>query len=103
MVTESIFNELFGSFGSVPARYSCKLVKPSPSGSGFGVALGSLMDGKYCSSHASGNPSPSVSPGAVTALGAPADCGCVIWCGRCSGDPRQPFCWQGYPVACFGS
>src|SRR5438445_8181286 len=71
-VTESIFNLLVPSIGLVPATYSCRLVKPSPSGSAFGVARGSLIDGKYCSSQASGKPSPSVSPGAPTALGEPA-------------------------------
>src|SRR5438477_634818 len=71
-MTESNFNELLGSFGSVPARYSCKLVKPSPSGSAFGVASELSIAPKYWISHASGNPSPSVSPGVLTALGAPA-------------------------------
>src|SRR6266576_959064 len=70
-VTASIFNLLVPSVGLVPATYSCRLVKPSPSGSAFGVARGSLIDGKYCSSQASGKPSPSVSPGVVTALFAP--------------------------------
>src|SRR2546425_12293501 len=71
-VTASIFNLLVPSIGLVPATYSCRLVKPSPSGSALGVASGSLIDRKYSSSQASGRPSPSVSPGEPTALGEPA-------------------------------
>src|SRR2546425_12793768 len=71
-VTASIFNLLVPSTGLVPATYSCRLLKPSPSGSALGVARGSLIDGKYCSSQASGKPSASVSPGVLTALFAPA-------------------------------
>ena len=35
-----MLKELLPSSGFVPARYSCRLVKPSPSGSALGVARG---------------------------------------------------------------
>jgi len=51
---------LFGSVGSVPAWYSCRLVYPSSSKSSE-ASLGSLMLKLYWISHQSGIPSPSVS------------------------------------------
>src|ERR1017187_5683873 len=55
---ESSFRKLAASCGLVPARYSCKLVKRSPSGSAAGAASGLLRGPKYCSCHAPGRPSP---------------------------------------------
>src|SRR6476660_9419164 len=51
-------SRLEGSFGLVPARYSCRFVMPSPSGSP--PPVGDRLP-KLLYSQASGSPSPSVS------------------------------------------
>src|SRR5882724_8197828 len=57
-----ILRALAESAGSVPARYSCRFVKPSPSSS-LAASAGSFGLRPWASSHASGIPSPSVSLG----------------------------------------
>ena len=52
--------------GFVPAEYSCKLDMPSPSESALAAAPVGLP--KYCCSHQSGMPSPSVSMASVVTL-----------------------------------
>src|ERR1043166_9518394 len=58
------FKKLVELVGSVPAVYSCQLVKPSPSKSRLrSEAL--LVPNPYCASQTSGMPSRSVSPRVV--------------------------------------
>src|SRR2546421_9086574 len=65
---DSTFRQLCASNGSVPARYSCALLTPSPSLSNEASA-GSVGLRPFASSQSSGKPSPSVSARTViTAL-----------------------------------
>src|SRR5262249_55044990 len=48
-----IFSTLAALFGPVPARYSCALLMPSPSGSALALTF---VVPKFCSSHGTGRP-----------------------------------------------
>src|SRR5712671_6759552 len=65
-VTARMRNADVALCGSVPARYSCKFEKPSPSSS-RAASVGSCGFKPCASSHASGIPSPSASTGTSTA------------------------------------